>query len=135
MSIRRVVSVLMLAAYLPACTSYQATTQPLAELTASPKPPEHVRVISTDGALVEVDGPRVVNDSLFGTTVVTGPRGEPTTQAMAIPLTRIRTVEVKKSDGSKTTILVVGIVGALVVLGVVAANSMDDMIDLSGTTY
>ena len=29
MQFRRVVSLLLLAAYLPACTSYQATTQPV----------------------------------------------------------------------------------------------------------
>jgi hypothetical protein len=135
MSIRRVVSLLLLAAYLPACTSYQATTQPVAELTATPKPPEHLRVTTNEGVVVEVDGPRVVNDSLFGTTVASGPRGEPATKAVAIPLSGIRTVEVKRPDGSKTTILVIGIVGAMVLLGVAAANSMDDMVDLSGMTY
>lgn len=135
MSFRRVVSLLLLAAYLPACTSFQATTQPLAELTAAPKPPEHLRVTTNDGAVVEVDGPRVVNDSLFGTTVVTGARGEPSMKAVAIPLAGIRTVEVKKSDGSGTMMLVVGVAAALVLLGVAAANSMDDMIDLSGMTF
>jgi hypothetical protein len=129
---RRAISILLLAVYLPACTSYKTTTQPVAELTAAPKPPEHIRVTTTAGATVEVDAPRVVNDSLFGTTVVTGPRGEPTTQAVAIPLAGIHTVAVKRPDGSKTTILVIGIVGAMVALGVVASNTMDDMYDLSG---
>ena len=91
MSIRRVVSALMLAAYLPACTSYQPPRQPLAELTAAPKPPEHLRVTTTDGAVVEVDGPRVANDSLFGSTVDDWARAASETRPMAIPLADIRT--------------------------------------------
>jgi len=134
MSFRRVVSVLLLVAYLPACTSYQATTQPVAELTAAPKPPEHLRVTTADGAQIDVNAPRVVNDSLYGTTAVTGARGEPTTRAVAIPLANVRTVEVRKSDGTSTMMLVVGVVGALVLLGVAAGNWMDD-VDLSGIYY
>ena len=76
MSFRRVVSALMLAAYLPACTSYQATTQPVAEVTAAPTPPKHLRVTTTDGAVVEVDDPRVANDTLYGSTWTTGAGGK-----------------------------------------------------------
>lgn len=131
MRFRPVVSAILLAAYLPACTSYQATTQPLAELTASPKPPEHLRVTTNAGAKFTVDAPRVVNDSLFGTTVAVDSKGTATTRAVAMPLSDVRTAEVQKSDGSSTAMLVVGIVGALVVLGVVAANAMDDMFTLN----
>ncbi len=126
MRFRPVVSVILLAAYLPACTSYQATTQPLAELTASPKPPEHVRVTTNAGAKFTVDGPRVVNDSLFGTTATVDAKGTPTTRAVAMPLGELRTIEVRKADGTSTMMLVVGIVGAVVLLGVAGANAMDD---------
>lgn len=117
MSFRRVVSALMLAAYLPACTSYHATTQPVAEVTAAPTPPKHLRVTTNDGSVVEVDAPRVANDTLYGSTWVTGPGGQQRAGVMAIPVADIRTVEVKKGDGMKTLLLVGGIVGGLLILG------------------
>ena len=123
MRFRPVVSVILLAAYLPACTSYQATTQPLAELTASPKPPEHVRVTTTAGAKFTVDAPRVVNDSLFGTTATVDSKGTPTTRTVAMPLSDVRTAEVQKSDGSKTAILLAGVAAIGVLLAVAAGNT------------
>ena len=126
MSVRRVVSTLLLAAYLPACTSYQATTQPLAELTATPKPPEHLRVTTTAGAKFIVDAPRVVNDSLFGTTVAVDSKGTPTTKAVAMPIADIRTAEVQKSDGSTAVIVVVGIVGVLAIAYATSCSGDDN---------
>jgi hypothetical protein len=81
-------------------------------LTASPKPPEHVRVTTSTGARFTVDAPRLVNDSIFGTTVTVDPKGTPITRAVAMPLPDLRTVEVRKADGASTMMLVVGIVGA-----------------------
>ena len=117
MSFRRVVSLLLLAAYLPACTSYQATTQPVAELTAAPKPPEHLRVTTTDGAQIDVNDPRVANDTLYGSTWTTGAGGEQRAGVMTIPLADIRTVEVRKSDGTKTLLLVGGFVAVTLIAG------------------
>jgi hypothetical protein len=123
MSFRRVVSALMLAAYLPACTSYQATTQPVAEVTAAPTPPKHLRVTTTDGAVVEVDDPRVANDTLYGSTWTTGAGGKQSAGVITIPISDIRTVEVRKSDGTKTLLLVGGIVAVLIVGTVSCSNS------------
>jgi hypothetical protein len=118
MSFRRAVSVLLLAAYLPACTSFQSTSQPLTELTAPPKPVNKVRVTTTAGRAIEVDAPRVVNDTLFGSTWTAGSGGKAGAQAVALPLVDIRTVEVRKSDSGSTVILVVAIVGGVVLLAV-----------------
>ncbi|MDH4132289.1 MAG: hypothetical protein OEV95_10855 [Gemmatimonadota bacterium] len=101
----RMLSALLLAAYLPACASYQETAQPLAEVMASPKPPEHVRVTTTDGATLLVDAPRVVHDSLWGTAVAVDSRGHPATSAVAIPLATVHSVEIRKADGKKTAVL------------------------------
>ena len=76
--------------------------------------------------------PRVVNDSLFGTTVAVDAKGTPTTRAVAMPLADIRTAEVQKADGTSTLMLVVGIVGAMVLVGVSMSNFMDDTISLDG---
>jgi len=122
MSIRRVVSALLLATYLPACTSFQATTQPVAELTAPPKSVEKMRVITTKGATVELQYPRVVNDTLYGSPVNADSKAGP----VAVPVADIQTIEVRKSDGGKTAMLVVGI-GAAFALLVVAASNINYM--------
>ena len=43
-----------------------------------------------------------------------------------MPLADIRTVQVRKSDGTATMVLVVGIVGAAVLIGVATSNALDD---------
>lgn len=125
MSFRRTVSLVLLAAYLPACTSYRATTQPLAEVTAAPTAPAHIRVTTTAGAQIEVDSPRVANDTLYGSTWVTGPGGQQRAGIMTIPISDIRTVEVKKGDGMKTLLLVGGIVGGLLILSAAGCSETD----------
>jgi hypothetical protein len=118
MSIRRVVSALLLVTYLPACTSFQATTQPVADLTAPPKSVEKMRVITTKGATIELEYPRVVNDTLYGGPVTSTTKAGP----IAVPVTDIRTIEIRKSDGGKTVALIVGIGAVLALLAVAASN-------------
>jgi hypothetical protein len=126
MPFRRAVAALLLAVYLPACTSYRTTTQPVAELTAAPKPPEHIRVTTTAGATVEVNAPRVVNDTLYGSTWTAGPKGQLRAGVMTIPIADIRTVEVRASDGAKTAMLVVGVVTVVSLISLVSACSGPD---------
>jgi hypothetical protein len=123
MSYRRAVSILLLAVYLPACTSYHTTTLPVAELTAAPEAPERIRVTTADGATVEVDAPRVANDTLYGSTWTTGAGGKQSAGVMTIPIANIRTVEVRKSDGTKTLLLVGGIAAGILLLGVGGCSS------------
>ena len=125
MALRRVVSALLLITYLPACTSFQATTQPLPELTAPPHPVDRVRITDTTGARIDVSAPRVVNDTLFGSTWTTGAGGKQAESAVSLPLSAIQMVEVRKTDGGTTAILVIGIVGVAVVLAVVSQNTLE----------
>jgi hypothetical protein len=130
MSFRRVVSALLLAAYLPACTSFQTTNQPLTELTAPPQPVKTVRVTTTAGTSIEVDAPRVVNDTLFGSTWTAGSSGKQAVAPVVIPLGDIRTVEARKSDGTTTALVVVGIVGVVALLAVAAKNTVPETLPL-----
>lgn len=125
MRLQPVVSAILLAAYLPACTSYQATTQPLAELTASPDRPELVRVTTNAGAQLKFSAPRVAHDTLYGSTWTTGPGGKQSAGIIAIPIADIRTVEVRKADGTKTLMLVGGIVGGIILLGAAGCSGQD----------
>jgi len=133
MRFRPMLSAVLLAAYLPACMSYQATSQPMAELTASPQPPDRVQVTTTSGYSFVVDAPRVVHDSLFGTTGAVDSRGAPTSRAVAIPLAELRAVEVRKFDVGGTLILVGGVVGVFALLGVAASNAMEN--SLQGMSF
>jgi hypothetical protein len=120
MRLRRVVSIVLLAAYLPACTHYQPTAQPLAELAAPPDPVRQVRVTLTSGARIQVTSPRVESDTLRGTEGYSRTSGPP----VAIPLSAITKVEMvqpakKLSTGAAIAIVVgtAGIVALLVVAG------------------
>jgi hypothetical protein len=128
MRFRSVLSALLLAAYLSACMSYQATSQPVAELTAAPQSPEHVQVTTISGYTFVVDAPRVVHDTLFGTTGAVDARGAPSTRTVALPLAELRSVDVRKFDVWGTLVLVGGVVGVSALLAVAASNAMDDAV-------
>jgi len=133
MRIRRVLSALLLAAYLPACTSYQATSQPLAQLTAQPKPVEQVRITTIEGAQFEVGSPRVANDTLYGSTWAQGSGSKPSQEAVAVPVASLRTVEVRRPDATKRAMVIGGIVVAFALLAVVGvAEVSTEVVDLGG---
>ena len=98
MSFRRIVSLVLLAAYLPACTAYHGTDQPLVTLTAPPKPVSRVRVTTLDGSRIQVWSPQVRGDSLHGFTKTRGAD----TIWVAMPLAGIRSTEVQKVDAVMT---------------------------------
>lgn len=107
MSIRTLVSFLLLIAYLPACTSFQATTQPLPELTAPPKTVKKARITTVTGARIELGDLRVANDTLYGTPEAARPDGG----AVAIALTEIKTVEVRRANPWGYALLGLGLAG------------------------
>lgn len=110
MSFRRVVSLLLLAAYLPACTGFQATSQPLSELTAPPAPVQQLRVTTKDGKRTTVLSPTVVSDTLRG---FAGSRSTDIV-VILIPVADIASVEVGKPKDDATSIIVIVIVGAVI---------------------
>ena len=124
MRFRAALSTVLLAAYLPACTSYQATTESVLALTAPPKPVGSVRVTTTEGRTLEVQHPRVSGDSLHGTALTIGSRGQPSSEQVAIPVKAIKTVEVRRTDESRTMVLGI-VVGAVVVASILAMNSSE----------
>ncbi len=104
---------------MPACTAYQATQQPLSELTAQPKPAGLVLVKTANGDAIEVRDPRVAGDTLVGlgtSTVTRLPVGR-------VPLDQVRSVEVKRFSASKTIALVVMTAGVAALVGVMSVNS------------
>ena len=110
MRMLRTLSALLLAVYMPACSSFHATTQPLAELTAPPKPAQHLRVTREGGEQVYLDAPQVITDSLRGFDARS--LGE----EVAIPVADIRQVEVQEPSAGKTLGMFGIVVGALALL-------------------
>jgi hypothetical protein len=98
MRFRPMISVILLAAYLPACTAYHQTDESVVQLTAPPKPADRVRVTTVDGTRVQIWSPRVQGDSLFGKNAAPGKE----TGGVTVALADVRSVEVQKVDALKT---------------------------------
>jgi hypothetical protein len=112
---RRAISFLLLAAFLPACASYQATTQSVVELAAPPKPAERLRVRTVSGERFAVWAPQVVRDTLHGADR----RPSADAQQLAIPISSIESVEVYDASSNSRVagqIIAAGAVVALVAL-------------------
>jgi hypothetical protein len=102
MRLSRVTAIVVLVAYLPACTSYQALADPVAGLKAPVKPIERARITLETGERFELRSPVVSGDSLSGIREGSGP--------MILALTDVAMAEVRKPDSDETFGLVVGIV-------------------------
>ena len=112
------VTVVLLAAYLPACTSYQVVTDPAAALQPAPDQPGKVRVTTSDGRKIPVKRPTIYGDSLRGMSE----RKKPVSLAMA----DIVMVEVQRSSTSKSVALGLGIaVAAGIIVGLVLLSNAD----------
>lgn len=108
---------MVLAAYMPACTSYHVLADPAAAIAESPKPIDKARITLVNGKRFEMTKVRVEGDSLRGLGYGVGDRG--------IALADIKKLEVAKPDAGKTVALVLGI-GAFVGLTVAFAAAMAD---------
>lgn len=110
-------ALLMLLAYLPACTSYVAMDDPAAELQPSPKPMEQVRVTTRQGESVVLYSPVLRGDSLWGVY----PGGE----QRGIPMADVSEVDALRPNGLLTAGLIAGL--GLAFVGIAGAISMGDM--------
>ena len=113
----RLIAAILLAAYLPACTSSRVLADPAADLQTSPKPVKKAWVTLQSGAHFQLTSPYVAGDSLRGISELS----RPTSVAMA----DVVKVEVTEVNEVKTVGLVIGsavvafwaVVGFLVVTG------------------
>lgn len=102
----RAIAVVLLLAYLPACSSWRVeNVSPQALIEA--EHPAQVRVLRTNGAKQILHQPAITGDTLRGSV-----REPP------IPLANVHAIETRHRDAGKTVLLVVGIV---VLSGITAA--------------
>ena len=123
-AVRRLVALLLCAVFLiqtSGCTGWSTQQQPPAQVLTE-KSYDKARVTGNDGRRFEVYQPRVVSDTLVGFT--SPPSEKKQAQAIAIPVSDIRYVEVQKVDAGKTVLLVAGI--GLTVLLIAAAVSLSN---------
>jgi hypothetical protein len=98
------------------CMSWQDPGYPVEETIRRNRPSE-MRVQLADGTEVELAGPVIKSDSLAGIPTYSGNGGP---EWFTVPLSDVKGIEVKKSDGVATAALAVG-VGAIVIIGIAAA--------------
>ncbi len=125
MSARRILSCILLPAYLSSCTSWQVQRVSPAQVVEEEQPSQ-VRVTTTGLSDVLLEEPRVSGDSLIGVPLKFSWTSSSyialdTASALSIPLADISQIKVRKSDAGKTVMLLAGlVVGAVIVKGIVS---------------
>ncbi len=122
-TVRRVLSSILLPVYLSSCTSWQVP--PVSpEQAITEDQPSKIRVTLSDSSRFEMEQPRMVGDTLRG--LVEGEANDSLVERDVL-LADIATLRVRKTDVTKSILLPLGIVaGVFVVLVVVAVVVCDD---------
>ncbi len=107
---------LAVATLLAACHTWRVSSSPVAETLAGR--PDEVRVYRHEGSQITLLHPRLSGDSLLG-----DPKASSTTATVAVALSDIQSIEVRKFDALGTAGLIAG-VGATAIL--IAAAAGDD---------
>jgi hypothetical protein len=102
---RRLIALVQLAVFLPACTSWQVEPATPAELLG--KRPSMVRLTTSDSSRVVLLDPEVRGDTLYGHRQL--PDQSRAEQPEAIALAQVQEIAILRSDPTKTTLLVTGI--------------------------
>ena len=110
MSMRRILSCVLLPVYLSSCTSWQVQSVSPEQVVTEDQPSK-IRVTLTDSLELEMEQPRVVGDTLRG--LVKGGADDSLVERDVL-LADIATVRVKKTNDTKTVFLVLVITGAFV---------------------
>ena len=119
-TVRRVLSAILLPAYLASCTSWQVP--PVSpEQAITEDQPSKIRVTLTDSSTVEMEQPRIVGDTLRG--LVKGGEDDSLGECDVL-LADIATLTVPKTDVTKSVFLGLGIAAGAFVVAVAAAVAL-----------
>ncbi|MGD2218167.1 MAG: hypothetical protein PVJ64_15525 [Gemmatimonadales bacterium] len=112
----RLLILLVLAAWLSACRTWKAASQPTQALVERAEPPTHIRVTRADDSQWELYNPWIADDTLFGYYSEPEPWANLDALAkIAIPVEDVKTVELRKTDVAGT-VLVLAVLGGLTAL-------------------
>lgn len=104
-TIRRVLSSVLLPVYLSSCTSWQVQSVSPEQVVTEDQP-SAIRVTLTDNSKLEMEQPRIVGDTLRG--LVKGESSDSLVERDVL-LVEIATVRIKKTDPGRTAFLGLGI--------------------------
>ena len=124
MNIRRILSCILLPAYVASCTSWHIEPVSPAQVVSQDKP-STVRVTLNDGSRFELDSPVVSGDSLLGLVK------DESYRQRAVLLADISRFEIRKGDALKTVGLVVGLamlLGGVAILIACATSDGEDQL-------
>jgi hypothetical protein len=111
-------SLLVASSLLAGCQSWRNSSHPLPQVLADQ--PSQVRVTRNDGGRFTLRRPRLSGDTLVGDLTSSAASG-----TIAVPLSEVRSLEVRRFNGLKTAGLIAG-VGATAILIAAAAGDGDD---------
>lgn len=132
MSTRRILSCILLPAYLSSCTSWQVPPVGPEQAIVEDQP-SRIQLTLTDSSTFEMRQPAIVEDTLRG--IVEGPPSRDAPQGATyslvervVPSADIATLRVAKTDATKSILLGLGIVAGAIAVFVAA-------LALSGATF
>jgi hypothetical protein len=115
----RAVSLVLIVSQLVACSSWR-TQEAIPETVLARKSPERVRVTVADTQLVLL-GPRVANDTLLGTAMMTGGDHRRVATPVALDLRDIQRLETPGINTGRTIALTLGSLAVVAGVAVLAA--------------
>jgi hypothetical protein len=111
MHYQRLCALVQLVVYLTGCTSWQVQPATPKELVATERP-HIVRVTRSDDSRVVLNDPLVQGDTLYGAPVTSDSAAAQ--QRTGVPLSDVKEIAMRRSDPTRTTLLIVGLGVALV---------------------
>ncbi len=124
MNLRRILSCILLPAYVGSCTSWRVEPVSPAQVVNQDQP-STIRVTLNDGSRFELDSPVVSGDSLLGLVK------DESYRQRAVLLADISRFEIRKGDALKTVGLVVGLamlLGGVAILIACATSDGEDQL-------
>lgn len=126
MRTRRILSCILLPAYLSSCTAWHVQSASPAQVVQEEQP-SRIRVTTTSDSVVILQEPRVSGDTLIGFVKRNFSGGTDTASALKIPLADISHVALHKTNAGKSVLLGLGIVvGLVAVISVVYVATCND---------
>ena len=126
MSTRRILSCILLPAYLSSCTAWHVQSASPAQVVQEEQP-SRIRVTTTSDSVVILQEPRVSGDTLVGFGKRNFSGTPDTASALKIPLADISHVALHKTNAGKSVLLGLGIVvGFVAVISVLYVATCDD---------
>ena len=116
-SFRRASGLLLLAAWLSGCTTWRShAVEP--QQYISENRPGKVRLVLADSAVVQVQEPRILRDSVIGDQNVGN-----TNRRVAVPVAEVRSVQTGSISIGKTALAGAGLIGGVILLVLLSNNA------------